>query len=143
MTFVVNGWSDPWLPEAGEQNDTVGAAVASAVLRFASGDYTVMLDGHFFPAGIQEMARIYAGSSVAMHYAVLWADLETCMGRAAQRGRDGENFRFDEQSVAQLHERFRGDDVAGANVIDATGTPEEVCEAVLAAFRAGRLAVAA
>jgi hypothetical protein len=47
------GWIDPRLPAADHQNDVLGAAVASAAIQFAEGGYTVLLDGTFFPAGIE------------------------------------------------------------------------------------------
>ena len=142
MAFVVNGWIDPALPESAHQNDVLGTAIAGTAVRFAEGGYTVVLDGHFFPDAVEEMARILETRSLALHYAVLRPDLETCMNRAAERGLDTGHFRYDPAAVSHLHARFDSLGAYEAHVIDALPAPELVAEATLALFRAGQLAVA-
>jgi type II secretory pathway predicted ATPase ExeA len=39
--FVVNGWVEPWLPEAAHQNHVLGSAVGAGAMQFAAGGYTV------------------------------------------------------------------------------------------------------
>lgn len=141
MAFVVNGWVDPSLAESERQSAVLGAAVAATALRFAEGGYTVVLDGQFFPEGVEEMVGIFQTRSLSLHYAVLRPDLETCTTRAGNRGLDTGHFRFDAAAVAQLHARFADLGAYEAHVIDGLSAPEVVAEATLAAFRDGRLLV--
>ena len=142
LAFFVRGWIEPSLPESAHQNDVVGAAIAAATLRFAEGNYTVVLDGHFFPDAIDELAETFGARSTPLHYAVLRADLPTCLSRAAERRLDTEDFGFDESAVAQLHARFSDIGAYESHVVDARPASDHVAAEVLAAFRAGRLAVA-
>jgi GrpB-like predicted nucleotidyltransferase (UPF0157 family)/predicted kinase len=134
--FVVNGWIDPNLPGARHQNDVVGGAVAAAVVAFAEGGYTVVLDGHWFPDALEGLAQVCGSRGVPLHYAVLRADLGTCLTRVRQR-RPGDP--DDIEAFARLHSRFTDLGDQEASVIEASGAPEQVAEALLAAFTAGRL----
>jgi predicted kinase len=136
--FVVNGWVEPWLPAAGQQNDVLGRAVVAAAMQFTSSGYTVVVDGTVFTEPLAELALACAQRDVALHYAVLRCDAATCFDRAVGRG-DGE--RPDAKLLADLHAKF--DDVGAyeGHVVDASGTPDEVAAAVLAAFRSGKLAI--
>lgn len=134
--FVVKGWVEPWLPESARQNEVLGGAVAAAAMEFAEGGYTVLLDGHVFPEGLEGLAWACVRRHVPLHYAVLRADLSTCVERAASRAM-GE--RTDPGPFAQQHGRFAELKKHEANVVEATGTPDEVAAAVLAAFQSGRL----
>jgi energy-coupling factor transporter ATP-binding protein EcfA2 len=86
MPLVVNGWIDPSLPDAEHQNHVMGGAIAAAAIQFAVGGYIVVFDGTLFPEGLEGMAQMCRRRAVAVHYAVLRPDLETCRARAAQRG---------------------------------------------------------
>jgi predicted kinase len=134
--FVVNGWVEPWLPESAHQNEVLGGAVALAAMQFAEGGYAVVIDGHLFPEGLKRLAQACVRRGVPLHYAVLRADLATCLARATDRG-TGE--RPDLALFADLHARFADLCEHEANVVDSTGTPDEVAASVLAAFRSGRL----
>jgi len=138
MFSVVSGWIEPWLPEAAHQNAVLGGAIAAAALQFAQGGYAVVLDGDFFPEALDELAPWASRHDVPLHYAVLRPDLSTCLARVRQR-RSGDPEDFD--AFAQLHTRFEKLGEREPNVVDASGTPEEVAEAVLDAFRSGRLQV--
>ena len=144
MPFIANGWVEPWLPEAAHQNAVMGAAVASAATQFAVGGYTVILDGHWFPAGVRGVVEICARRGVRVHCAVLRSDLSTCLARVAQRQsapvRPWPPEATSEAALSSLHSRFEDLGDCEANVIDASGTPEEVAAAVLSAFSSGRLA---
>ncbi|HEX8771819.1 MAG TPA: hypothetical protein VF711_13720, partial [Acidimicrobiales bacterium] len=83
--FFLNGWVAPWLPESEHQNHVHGAAVAAAAMEFAEGGYTVVLDGHIFPDGLDGLTPRSARRAVPLHYAVLRTDLATCLNRARQR----------------------------------------------------------
>jgi hypothetical protein len=47
--FAVNGWGEPWLPEAAHHNRVVGGAVVAAAMEFHQGGLTVVVDGTVFP----------------------------------------------------------------------------------------------
>jgi tRNA uridine 5-carbamoylmethylation protein Kti12 len=137
--FVVNGWVEPWLPESAHQNEVLGGAVVAAAMQFADGGYTVVVDGHVFPDSLKELARACLHREVPLHYAVLRSDLGTCLERASRSM--GE--RPDPARLADLHAKFDELGEHERNVVEATGTPDEVAGAVLAAFHSGRLAEAA
>jgi hypothetical protein len=138
MPFVVNGWVEPWRPEAVRQNHVLGGAIAAAALEFAAGGYTVVLDGAIFPEGLGGLTPWSARRAVPLHYAVLRPDLATCLTRVRQR-RSGDP--DDLKSFTQLHARFADLGDREANVIETAGTPEDVAATVLAAFSSGRLNV--
>jgi predicted kinase len=137
MLSIVKGWVEPWLPESAHQNHVVGAAVAAAAIQFAEGGYTVVLDGTFFPDGVAGMSQMCAPRGAHVHYAVLRPDLPTCRSRVNQRG-SGDP---DDPQFARLHRRFEDLGNREANVIEASGSPQEVAEAVLSAFASGSLHV--
>lgn len=140
---IMQGRVPSWLPEAAQQHEVVGAALAVAAMQYAEGGYTVVLDGHLFPDGVSGLAAGCAGRGIAVHYAVLHAELATCLARANGRGddwgREPTPLAELQGSMADLHARFAG--VDEAHVIDATVTPDEVAAAVLTACRSGRLLV--
>jgi hypothetical protein len=67
------------------------------------------------------------------------ADLETRWERASARGEGRWPLEF--EPFARVHARFSQLDLDDRHVIDALGSPNAVSEAVLAAFRAGKLTV--
>jgi len=134
--FVVNGRVDPWLPESGHQNHVVGGAAAAAAIGLAEGGYTVVLDGHVFPDGLEGLREVCRLRGVPLHYAVLRPDLPTCLARVSQR----ELGEPDDPGLhARLHARYT--DLGGyeANVIEGPGAPADVAGAILAAVAAGQL----
>ncbi len=138
LPFIVNRWVDPLVPESAHQNHVLGGAIAAAALEFADGGYTVVLDGHMFPDGLDGLTRWSARRAVPLHYAVLRPDLATCLTRVAQR-RPGDP--DDLETFARMHALF--DDLGDreAHVVEAIGTPAEVAAAALAAFASGELRV--
>ena len=137
--FLVGGWIDPWRADSAHQNDVKGAAVAAAAIQFAVGGYTVVVDGHIFPEGLEGMVLMGQQRAVPVHYAVLRADLDTCLARAAQRGPGAGRFTFDAKRLTQLHARFADLGVYEANTIEASAAAREVADTVLTAFARGRL----
>lgn len=136
--FVVNGWVQPSLPGTPPQNDVVGGAVAGAALAFAEGGYTVVLDGYIFPDGLEALGPWSKRRGIPLHYAVLRPDLATCLTRVRQRRPvDPE----DDESFAGLHARFADLGERETNVVEATGRPEEIAAALLAALSSGQLRV--
>lgn len=138
MSFVASGWVEPHLAEAVHQNHVLGGAVAAAALQFATGGYTIVVDGHIFPEGLDGLAHHSARRGVTLHYAVLRPDLATCLTRVQQR-RHGDP--EDLESFTRLHARFADLGDHEANVIDATRPPDEVAAAMVAAFSTRRLEV--
>jgi len=134
--FVVSGWIEPNLPESAHQNHVLGGAVAATAIEFAEGGYTVILDGHWFPEGLEGLAQMCTRQGVPLHYAVLRPDFATCLARVTQRrSRDPDNT----GALARLYARFTDLGDHEANVIAASGTPEDVAAALLTAFTVGRL----
>jgi predicted kinase len=137
MASVVNGWVDPNLPEAEQQNEAIGAALAMSAMGFAADGYTTVVDGYLFPDGVDGLAAACTTRGLPCHYVVLTADLDTCWARASGRGEGRWPLEF--QPFAEVHTRFADLDLDARHVVDATGSPEAVCDAVLSAFRAGSL----
>jgi len=138
MRSIVNGWIDPWLAEAGQQNEAIGGAVFAAAMEFAAAGYTVIVDGCIFHSSLDRLARACRHRSVPLSYAVLRCDLDTCCERAARR--DGEI--PDRGLAAALHARFEDLGAYERHVVDAAGTRDEVTAALVSAFEAGMLRVA-
>ena len=109
-------------------------------MQLTDGGYTVVVDGTVFPEPLAELAPACAERDVALHDAVLRCDAVTCFDRAVGRG-DGEQ--ADAQLLADLHARFDDLGEYERHVVDASGAPDVVAAALLAAFRSGALAVAA
>jgi predicted kinase len=139
MATIVSGFVDPNAPEAAAQHETVGGAVAVSAMTFAAGGYTTIVDGFFFPDGVAGLATACAARGLSCHYAVLTADLDTCWSRAS--GRDAGRWPLERAPFTEVHARFAALDLPTRHVIDATGSPDVVGDAVLAALRADRLVV--
>ena len=137
--FVVNGWVDPWLPEAERQHEIIGGVLAVAAMQLAGGGYTTVVDGHLFPRGVEGLAVACARRSVPLHYVVLRADLATCWARARSRGEG--RWPLEWASFDELHAKFAQVGAYEPHVIDATGPSEHVAACVLTALREGRLTV--
>jgi predicted kinase len=139
MASVVSGWVDPNLPGAEQQNEAVGAAFAVSAMSFAEDGYTTVVDGYLFPDGVNGLAAACAARGLSCHYVVLTADLDTCWARASSRGEGRWLLEF--QPFAAVHEKFGALDLNARHRVEATGSPVTVRDAVLSAFRAGRLVV--
>ena len=137
MAWIVRGWVDPNLPEAEAQNQAIGAALAVSAMSFADDGYTTVVDGYLFPEGVDGLAVACAARGLSCHYVVLTADLDTCWARARTRGEGRWPLEF--PSFAAVHARFATLELDERHVVEATESPEAVCDAVLAAFRTGRL----
>jgi predicted kinase len=137
MASIVSGWVDPNLPGAEAQNHAVGAALAVSATSFAENGYTTVVDGFLFPNGVNRVAAGCAARGVSCHYVVLTADLDTCWSRASSRGEGRWPLEF--PPFAAVHRRFDDLDVDERHLVDATRSPASVRDAVLSAFRTGRL----
>jgi len=74
---------------------------------------------------------------VRVHYTVLRASLDACLERSRRRDPAGSP---DFQGFRALHAKFADLGDREAHAIDASGPPQQVANAVLSAFRGGRLA---
>jgi len=137
MASIVSGWIDPNLPEANQQNEAVGGAFAVSAMSFAQAGYTTVVDGYLFPDGAAGLATACNARGLECHYVVLTADLDTCWARASARGEG--RWPLDFEPFAAVHERFAALGLDPRHLVDASGTPERVRDAVMSALRAGRL----
>jgi hypothetical protein len=139
MASVVSGWVDPNLPEDDHQNEAIGGALAVSAMGFAQDGYTTVVCGYLFPDGVVGLAAACRTRGLSCHYAVLTAGLDTCWERATARGE--RCWPLESEPFARVHARFLQLDLDRRHLIDAAGSPNTVSDALLAAFRAGRLAV--
>jgi hypothetical protein len=136
LRFFDNPFPDPATPEGAHRYEVVGAALAASAAQFALGGYTVILDGPMFPDGADGVAEICGRRDVLVHYAVLRADLPTCLERAKRRDPAGPP---DLHGFTALHAKFIDLGESEAHVIDASGQAEQVVASVMSAFESGRL----
>jgi cytidylate kinase len=106
FAFVRQGYVDPWLDEANEQNDVVIRAAAAATGRLVTGGYQVVYDGVIGPWF--SSAFLSATGLRDMHYAVLLPSLDCCLARV--RNRAGHGF-TDLAAAEQVHRQFTGADI--------------------------------
>ena len=137
--FFADPFPDPATSEGAHRYRHIGAAQAVAAAQFATGGYTVILDGTIFPEGVDGIAEICGRQDVDVHYVVLRADLDTCLERARRRD---PGHPVDPDGFRALHSRFVDLAHREGHAMDASRPPEEVAGAVLAAFESSRLALA-
>jgi chloramphenicol 3-O-phosphotransferase len=137
IASVVGGWVDPNSPEAEDQNEAVGAALAVSAMSFAGDGYTTVVDGFLFPDGVDGLAAACVARGISCHYVVLMADLETCWSRASGRGEG--RWPLEYEPFAAVHAKFRDLELDERHVVMSTGSAEAVRDDVLSAFRAGDL----
>lgn len=145
MAAVVNGWIDPNLPEAQQQNQAIGAASAVTAMSFAQHGYTTVMDGHLFIDGVEGLAAACSDRGLSCSYAVLTADLDTCWTRAIGRSEGvapGEGrWPLEYGPFVDLYTRFSHQDLDERHTIDAEGPASAVSDAVVTAFEAGTLVI--
>ena len=116
---VVSGWIDPNLPEAAHQNHVLGGAAAGAAMNFATGDYTVVMDGIVRPEALPMLGGACKTRAVPLHYVVLRAELALCVARVELRDGVGAH-----PGLSRLHSWFENLGEHEGNVVDASGAPE-------------------
>lgn len=136
--FFDDPFPDPATPEGAHRYEVIGTAQAAAAVQFALGNYTVIIDGPIFPQGADGMAHMCERRGVTVHYAVLRTDLDTCLQRARRRLPAGPP---DVNEFKALHAKFADLAHRKSHAIDASGSPREVADALLAAFSSGRLSL--
>ena len=108
-------------------------------MSFAHDVYTTVVHGYLFPDGVDGLASACESRGLECHYVVRTADLDACWARASAR--DEGRWPLEFAPFAAVHERFATVDLDARHLVDASGTPESVCDAVMSALRAGRLAM--
>jgi cytidylate kinase len=101
FAFVRQGYIDPWLDEAHQQNDVVIGAAAAATGRLVAGGYSVVYDGVIGPWFSQTF--LAATGLERMQYAVLLPSLDCCLARITDRTGHGFN---DLAAAEQVHRQF-------------------------------------
>ena len=101
FAFVRQGYVNPWLDEANQQNDVVIQAAAAATGRLVTGGYQVVYDGVIGPWFAPTF--LAATGLDAMHYAVLLPSLDCCLARVTDR--TGHGF-TDLPATEQVHQQF-------------------------------------
>jgi thymidylate kinase len=120
---------DPSLPGSEQQNLTILNAWCAAANAYSAGGYAVFIDGVIGPWWFENLKAGFG----SFRYALLMADLETCLARTQSRSGQPE---ANPDVVRRMHEQFaRVESDWIAHVIDATGDVEAVASAVLAAPR--------
>jgi predicted kinase len=143
MDVLLGLFSDPYPDPASSEGvhryAVVGAAGAGAAARLAKGDYTVILDTPMLPDGAAGVAHICGRFGVQVHYAVLRADVRTCLERIQHRDRAAPP---DIEGMRSLHARFVDLGDHEGHAINAEGPAADVVARVLSSYRDGRLALA-
>jgi energy-coupling factor transporter ATP-binding protein EcfA2 len=111
FTFVEQGYIDPWLPEARQQNGIVVSAAAAAAGRLAAGGYTVVYDGMIHADFVGSFGAAAGVSCV--HYVVLYPSEELCIKRV--RERSGHGF-TDLDAARQMYAEFNDAALASAEI---------------------------
>ena len=130
--YIVGDWKDPSAPESNEQNQVVIDVSTTAACGYADAGYTTILDGVAGPWWLERVQAITKDRPI--HYAVLRADLPTCLDRAVNRS----DTPAAEAVVRTMHEHF--DELAQYEpfVVDTTtATPAEVAATVLSKINDG------
>lgn len=134
FAFLRRGAIDPWLPESDPQNAVVAQAAAAATGSYAAGGLTTVYDGVLGPWSVPSF--LAASGVDRLDYAILLPPLEVCLQRVADRR--AHDF-TDAAAAAHMYHEFLGAAVEPRHVIEATGQPEVVADAVEAARVTGRL----
>lgn len=138
FAFLRNGYIQPWLPEANEQNKTVIAATAAAAATYASSGLFTVLDGVFGPWFIGDVAAEASRHGIdSVHYAILTADLDTCLGRFENRHGDDAPL----EMVRKMHHEFGDLGDYADHTVSSLDTAEATAHAVAQRFAAGELAL--
>lgn len=135
---IKGGYVLPWLPESRAQNETVTRVLVASACAYAEGSYFVVLDGLVGPWFLEPYRVASRERRVPLSYAVLRADVETCVRRVRERdSHDG-----GDEVVRAMHRQFSELGELERHVMDSrTASAERLAEEVRTAFAAGRLAL--
>jgi predicted kinase len=117
--FIASGYVAPYLPESDPQNHTVVRVIAAAAFTFASGGYTVLVDGVVGPWMLDHYRRAAQEHiSIALDYIVLRPSRAVSLARA--QARSAPDALVEESPINALYDQFS--DLGGYehHVIDTT-----------------------
>lgn len=121
--YIRKGYTDPWLDESGDQNETVIEAAAASAARFAAGGYEVYVDGVIGPWFLKPWLGL-ARTGIDVRYVVLRPDEQCTVRRAAEREQRAE-FPLDSGAVQKMWRMFAGLGEYEANATDTSGQTAE------------------
>jgi adenylate kinase family enzyme len=109
---VKSGWVEPWLPAAGNQNETVIDALGAAACRYARGGYVVLVEGIIGPWFLDRFRSELNGP---LHYVVIRPTRTAAFARAAERApRPGDST----DAVTKMYDEFEAIGVYERCVVD-------------------------
>jgi len=128
-TTIVNGQIPPWERAAKSQNETMIRSAMAAGVRMANAGFATVLDGIIGPWFFDTVREELAYCRVAVAYAVLRPDVDTCIARAQGRALESEEHReslTDEDPIRQMWNLFSDLGPMEPHVIDTSDVdPEE------------------
>jgi cytidylate kinase len=129
--FLKRGAIEPWLREAGRQNEVVTQAAAAAAGRYAAGGSTTVYDG---VVGGWFLPTFFSAAGLDhLDYVVLLPALERCLDRVRTRTEHG--FR-DEDETRHMHRVFADAELDPRHVIaDPPDDPGATADAILEGLR--------
>ncbi|WDF35255.1 AAA family ATPase (plasmid) [Arthrobacter agilis] len=132
--FIASGYVAPYLPESNAQNHTVVRAAAAAAFTFASGGYTVLVDGVVGPWMLDHYRRAaQEHTAIALHYIVLRPSKAVSLARA--QARSAPDALAEESPINTLYDQFSDLGSYEHHVIDTTEhTPRNTRQAVIDAI---------
>jgi cytidylate kinase len=134
FAFVRNGYVDPWLEGARDQNQVVTEAAAAAVGRLER-RFDVVYDGVVGPWILP--AFLTAAGLGAVHYAVLLPPLIVCLERVASRRNHGFT---DLDATEHMWRDFEHGTVGlERHVLDEVGSPEDLAHRIARSIPDGAL----
>lgn len=121
---IVNGFVQPWLPEAAHQTRVIASAYAAAAARLARGGYFVVLDGVIGPWLMPIVKSEFSEAGVGLVYIILRPTREVAIARGVSRAGQEEVVGLpalvDPGPIGELWDRFADLDDSDAIVIDTT-----------------------
>ncbi len=139
--YIRKGYTDPWLDESGDQNETVVEVAAASAARFAAGGYEVYVDGVIGPWFLKPWLNL--AQKFDVRYIVLRPDEQCTIQRAAEREQRAE-FPLDSGAVQKMWQMFTNLGEYEANTIDTTGQAiEESVDFIQKRLREGDFSIGA
>lgn len=136
FAFLRSGYIPPWEPESNDQNKIVIAATAAAASTYAASGRFTVLDGVFGPWFIDDVrAEAERHGVEQVHYGILMADLDTCLGRFESR--HGDDAPLD--MVRKMHSEFGDLGDFADHVVQSIETAEATAHSFAQKFAAGDL----
>lgn len=104
--YIRKGYIAPWLPESGDQNETVIAAMTACAEKYAEGGYEVYVDGVIGPWFIDPW-KDAARHGLDLRYVILRPSRSETVRRGLEREARAD-FSLSEQVFADMWDMFAG-----------------------------------